>query len=153
MSLIETFRYHSRDLEAKSSALEVVHHPGDRGTEREDILEQFLAPLLPQQFGIGRGEIRATNGKWSKQEDLIIYDRITCPRLFVGTRTQIFPAESVAAVIEVKTSLGTKQIQEASTNISKARILEKTGGLLKLCLGLLRSARPHRFWAHSLHSI
>lgn len=127
MSLIETFRYHSKVLEAKSSALEVIHHAGDRGMEREDILEEFLTPLLPEQFGIGRGEIRATNGKWSKQEDLIIYDRINCPRLFAGTRSQIFPAESVAAVIEVKSTLGSKEIQDATANISQARRLAKQG--------------------------
>lgn len=142
MSLIETFRYHSRVLEAKSSALEVIHHAGDRGMEREDILEQFLAPLLPQQFGIGRGEIRAANGKWSKQEDLIIYDRMTCPRLFVGTRSQIFPVESVAAVIEVKTSLGTKEIQEASTNISKVRSLVKTGSATHIRPGAISFGPP-----------
>lgn len=127
MNLIEAFRHHSNVLESKSSALNAIHHAGNRGTERENILEEFLTPLLAERFAIGQGEIQATNGTWSKQEDLIIYDRINCPRLFVGHRSQIFPAESVAAVIEVKTRLGSKEIEEAATNIAKARSLAKIG--------------------------
>ncbi|MGC1375946.1 MAG: DUF6602 domain-containing protein [Anaerolineales bacterium] len=127
MTLIETFRHHSQVLSAKSSALEVIHHDGDRGAEREDLLSELLTPLLPEKIGIGRGEIMATNGNWSKQEDLILYDKLNCPRLFVGSRSQIFPIESVATIIEVKTSLGTKEIQDATKNISEAKMLSKSG--------------------------
>ena len=105
MSLIEVFRSYSNVLASKSSALETIHHAGDRGAEREDILDDFLRPLLPDRIAIGRGEVRATNGNWSKQEDLILYDKVNCPRLFVGNRSQVLPVESVGAVIEVKTSL------------------------------------------------
>ena len=142
MSLIETFRYQSQVLAAKSTALKIVHHAGDRGFEREDIVEDFLSPILPQHLGIGKGEVRATNGRWSKQEDLIIYDRMTCPRLFVGTRSQIFPVESVAAVIEVKTKLDTKAIREASENISQIKNLEKTGKSTHVGAGTISFGPP-----------
>ena len=142
MNLIDTFRYHSKVLEAKSSALDLVHHAGDRGMEREDVLEEFLTPLLPERFGIGRGEIRATNGKWSKQGDLIIYDRINSPRLFVGTRSQVFPAESVAAVIEVKSNLGSKEIHDATVNINQARSLAKEGHATHIGSGAITFGPP-----------
>lgn len=142
MSLIETFRYHSRVLASKSSALEVIHHAGDRGAEREDILEEFLTPRLPDQLAIGRREVRATNGRWSKQEDLIIYDRLTCPRLFVGSRSQIFPVESIAAVIEVKTRLNTASIREASENIRQVRSLKKTGQSTRVGSGSIEFGPP-----------
>lgn len=142
MNLINTFRYHSQILGAKSSALETIHHAGDRGAEREDVLEEFLAPLLPHQLAIGRGEVRATNGQWSKQEDLIIYDRLGCPRLFTGTRSQVFPVESVAAVIEVKSKLNTQSIQQASKNIERARSLQKTGAVAHLSSSALTYGEP-----------
>lgn len=142
MSLIETFRYHSQVLAAKSSALETIHHAGDRGVEREDILEEFLQPLLPGQIGIGRGEIRADNGRWSKQEDLILYDRLSCPRLFVGSRSQVFPVESVGAVIEVKTRLDTEKIREATQNIASVRRLEKTGMATHVGAGSISFGNP-----------
>ena len=97
------------------------------GGEREDVLEEFLLPLLPERLGIGRGEIRAGNGQWSKQEDLILYDKLNCPRLLVGNRSQVLPVESVGAIIEVKTRLGTKEIRDAMQNISSVRKLVKAG--------------------------
>jgi hypothetical protein len=127
MTLIETFRHQSNVLLAKSAALEAIHHDGDRGAEREDLLGEFLTPLLPEKIGLGRGEIRATNGRWSKQEDIILYDRLNCPRLFVGNRSQIFPVESVATIIEVKSTLGTQEIKDATKNISEAKMLSKLG--------------------------
>jgi hypothetical protein len=98
--------------------------------------------LLPERLLIGNGEIRATNGKWSKQEDLIIYDRLNCPRLFVGSRTQVFPVESVAAVIEVKTRLDTKAIRKATENIKTARSLEKIGGSTQVAAGSITFGKP-----------
>jgi hypothetical protein len=142
MSLIDTFRYHSQVLAAKSSALETIHHAGDRGVEREDVLEEFLLPLLPEQIGIGRGEIRASNGQWSKQEDLILYDKLSCPRLFVGSRSQVFPAESVGAVIEVKTRLNTEEIGDATQNIARVRELEKGGMATRVGPGSINFGSP-----------
>lgn len=127
MDLIGTFRGHSRKLKAESETLDTVHHAGNRGSERESVLERFLTDVLPYQFGIGTGEIRATNGAWSKQEDLVIYDRLACPRLFVGAKSQVYPVESVAAIIEVKSKLGSAEIRDAAVNIAKARSLKKLG--------------------------
>ncbi len=110
--------------------------------EREDILEEFLTPLLPYQLAIGQGEIRATNGEWSRQEDLIVYDRLKCPRLFAGARSQVFPVESVATVIEVKSKLNTKTIREASENIKRARSLQKSGAATHLSSDALSYGEP-----------
>lgn len=142
MSLIDVFRYHSSVLGARSLALEIIHHAGDRGAEREDILEEFLQPLLPESIGIGRGEVRATNGIWSRQEDLILYDKLNCPRLFVGSRSQVFPVESVGAVIEVKTALGSKEIGDATKNISEVRKLAKSGMSTKVGAGSISFGSP-----------
>lgn len=142
MSLVETFRYHSQVIAAKSAALEAIHHAGDRGAEREDVLEEFLLPLLPEQIGIGRGEIRASNGQWSKQEDLILYDKLSCPRLFVGSRSQIFPVESIGAVIEVKTRLNTEEIGDVTRNIAAVRRLQKEGSAMKVGAGSIAFGQP-----------
>lgn len=142
MSLIETFRHHSSVLANQSASVELIQHLGERGGEREDTLAKFLAPLLPESLQIGRGEIRATNGNWSRQEDLIIYDRLNCPRLLVGSRNQVFPVESVAAVIEVKTRLDSKAIRDASENIKNARSLEKTGMSTQVSPGSIAFGAP-----------
>lgn len=110
--------------------------------EREDVLEEFLTPLLPHQLAIGQGEVRATNGEWSRQGDLIIYDRLKCPRLFTGARSQVFPVESIATVIEVKSKLNTKTIREASKNIKQVRGLQKSGAVTHLSSNALTYGEP-----------
>jgi hypothetical protein len=142
MDLIELYRSHSRSIAAKSSALEVMKHAGNRGTEREQILKDFLLPLLPERFTVGSGEILANNGNWSRQEDLIIYDRHNCPRIYAGGNSQIFPIESVAAVIEVKTSLRAKDIAQASQNIAAARRLKKAGMSTHVSPGAIQFGEP-----------
>jgi len=142
MSLIDTFQSHADVLKAKSSTFDAIRHAGNRGSEREKIVEEFLLPLLPEKIGIGNGEIRSSAGSFSNQEDLILYDRINCPRLFVGTSSQIFPAESVSTVVEVKTTLRTKDIKEASSNISNARKMVKTGMSTHVGAGNISFAHP-----------
>lgn len=142
MPFIQSFREASKALLAQSAQLEIVQHPGDRGGEREELVEGFLSPLLPERFAIGHGEIRASNGSWSKQEDLIIYDKLNSPRLFAGRRSQILAVENVAAVIEVKTSLRTKEIQESTKNIRSVRCLEKAGMATQVSPGEISFGKP-----------
>ena len=142
MSLIDSIRNESKAPAAKSTALEAIHHAGDRGGEREDLVQEFLEPRLPMQLGVGKGEIRSASGDWSKQGDLIVYDRLACPRLVVGARTQVFPVESVGAVIEVKTKLSSKTIREASDNISQARSMEKSGLATHIAPGSVSFGTP-----------
>ena len=77
-----------------------------------------------------------------QSQKLIIYDRMNCPRLFVGTRSQVFPAESVAAVIEVKSNLRSKEIQDATTNICQARSFTKEGNSTHIGSGAITFGPP-----------
>lgn len=132
MDLIESYRKISQSLWAESAALDAIHHAGERGNEREALVDRFLSPRLPERFEVGRGEIWAANGKWSGQEDLIVFDRLDSPRILPGANSHIFAVEYVAAVVEVKTSLNTKEIERATQSIASARRLQKTGGSAKL---------------------
>lgn len=142
MSFQEFFRNQSRTMLADAKKVGIIPHKPARGREREKLLEAFLGPLLPERFAIGHGEIRASNGVWSKEGDLIIYDRLTSPKLFVGEESQILPAESVAAVIEVKTTLDKKAIEEATKNLQSARRLEKEGKSTYIGSGSIAFGKP-----------
>lgn len=142
MSFQEFFRNQSRTMLAEAKKVGIIPHKAARGREREKLLEAFLGPLLPERFAIGHGEIRAANGVWSKEGDLIIYDRLSSPKLFVGEESQILPAESVVAVIEVKTTLDKKAIEEATKNIQSARRLEKEGMSTYIGPGLIGFGKP-----------
>lgn len=142
MSLIGSFRSASAAILAEAAKPQAIHHMGERGAEREEIVQRFLQPLLPERFGIGRGEIRATNGVWSKLQDLIIYDKLNCPRLFAGKRSQIFPAENVLAVIEVKTRLRTRDIERSTKSIQSVRKLKKVGMSTHVGAGSITFGEP-----------
>jgi hypothetical protein len=105
-----------------------IEHMGGRGSEREASLRQFLETYLPGQYSITTGEIVDTNGNSSRQCDLIIYDQISCPLLLAGKDYRVIPAESVYAVIEVKSVLDSNQLERAIENIRSIKQLERENG-------------------------
>ena len=105
-----------------------IKHMGERGSEREAVLKSFLSKYLPTRYGISSGEIIDTEGGISHQCDLIIYDHFNSPLLLAGENIRIFPAESVFAVIEVKSVLSAKEIDDCITKIKHLKNLKRENG-------------------------
>jgi hypothetical protein len=105
-----------------------IQHMGERGNEREANLKLFLEAYLPKRFAIEKGEIVDSKGNVSRQCDLIIYDAINSPVLLSGKDYRVFPAESVYAVVEVKSVLDGNQFQKASENICSVKRLHRENG-------------------------
>jgi hypothetical protein len=80
---------------------------------KELFISKVLRSFLTSQFGIGSGIILNREGEQSRQMDVVIYDhRIILP--FIQEQNiGIYPAESVIATIEVKTSLDGGTLKEA----------------------------------------
>ena len=124
------FTYNSKELFINKEGKEVeekemVYHPGEFGTYREEIVKSLLKSILPQKFGISSGFVITKNGNISTQCDIIIYDTQNCPR-FESEESQIFfPIECVVAVGEVKSDIRgveeLKQILEKLQDIKKLR--------------------------------
>lgn len=106
-----------------------IKHLGDKGNSREELLKDFLRQdFLPKRFGISKGssKVISTEGKSSKQIDLLIYDELNTPRLLSVGNLQYFPVESVYGVIEVKSNLdSTKTITDALENLASFKSLNK----------------------------
>ena len=102
-----------------------IKHSGSKGDEREGIVRNFLKMYLHNRFAVVKGEIVATNGKTSKQQDVIIYDLAKCPLLYSGENIQILPAEGVYVVIEVKSLLDEKELVNSIKNIKSVKSLPK----------------------------
>lgn len=94
-----------------------THHPS-AGENREDVVKQFLAEHLPERFGIGTGLVLSPDGVFSKQADVLIVDALNNARLYGSSTNQIWLAEAVFALIEVKTTLGPTELRDA---IAKGR--------------------------------
>jgi len=98
----------------------------DRGAPREDFVRKFLKLYLPKKYGITTGKVIGPNGILSRQADIIIYDSLNSPIVFDeehGKEFQIIPAESVIAVIEVKSIMTCDVYQNIIDNIKSFKTI------------------------------
>lgn len=112
------------DFEEISSS---IKHSGAKGQVREaEILEEYLEAYLPGNVAIQHsGEIVATNGGTSRQEDLLVIDPKT-PPLVEKESYRVVPAECVYGVIEVKSHLSLTELRSAHENVTRAKKLPKS---------------------------
>lgn len=72
------------------------------------------------------GFVLDRNDQVSPQTDVVIYDAFNCPVYRASEKDGIFPADNVAAVIEVKSRLTTKDMEDGFSKIGKIKSLSKT---------------------------
>lgn len=93
-----------------------------KGREREDFMDKFLRHVLPPTYRFGTGDITDSRGAKSGQLDIVI-EKPFLPSLHVWDgKPRLYLAESVAAVIEVKSNLA-YQWAEAEESLKKVRWL------------------------------
>jgi hypothetical protein len=80
-------------------------HRGSRGASREEALAEFLTEQLPGRFGVTTGEAIDSGERRTGQLDVIVYDRHLTAPLLTEKSGDLLPAESLLAVIEVKSKL------------------------------------------------
>lgn len=85
-----------------------LHHPGVKGSIREDILKEVLRDIIP-----------------CKQQDFILYDAFTSPSFLKRQTEVIIPVESVYATIEVKSTLDKRTLEQSVENVRSVKSLEK----------------------------
>ncbi|WP_430868320.1 DUF6602 domain-containing protein [Demequina aurantiaca] len=105
-----------------------LNHSGTKGTAREAALRTFLREQLPTRFGVGCGEIIDAGGSRTSQMDVIIYDQHSVRPIFVDSEgAVIVAAESVYAVVEVKSTLSASETAKAIRGLSTVRNLRPWG--------------------------
>lgn len=108
----------NRLLSAKLCQSEIIDHNLEKGQGNEQALRDLLISYLPKRFGVGKGKVTNSSGQLSRQADIIIYDALNCPTMFIDeNENQILPIEGVYKVIEVKTTLTSSTLRDAFTNL------------------------------------
>lgn len=110
---LELVRASVQSAVGRARACSGVNHTGLKGTLREIVVGDLLRPLLPADVGIGTGNIISSEGRTSAQHDIIIYDRSILPPMLFAGGAGLFPIESVAYAIEVKSVLTAGELQSA----------------------------------------
>jgi hypothetical protein len=111
------------DLEMVRATL---NHPGIKGNSAEDSFREFLKNYLPKNLDVSTGIIVDANNNSSKQLDVIISDSIKTPIFYEKNGSRVIPVECVYSVIEVKTTLNKKELNNAFENMKSVRMLKKS---------------------------
>jgi hypothetical protein len=98
------------------------------GRLNETHLVELLRTYLPPKIGIGTGFI-ASGGESPQQSpqcDIILYDAINNSPLYRSNTWSIYPIEMVYGVIEVKTTLTRRELQDAFSKCARIRAMATT---------------------------
>lgn len=101
-------------------------HPGTKGDGSENVWLTVLRDYLPMRYQAEKAHIVDSNGDFSEQLDIVIFDRQYSPFIFKIEEQLVIPAESVYAVFEAKQSITADQVAYARKKIASARNLHRT---------------------------
>ncbi len=99
-----------------------------KGQERETFVTSFLSEVFPTPFRFGTGDVTDVHGAKSGQLDVVIEYPFSPSLPIVGSAmTRLYLAESVAAVIEVKSNVAS-QWEEALKTARALRPINRSFG-------------------------
>lgn len=146
---LQTF-FRNKRLQLLAAAAEAdTPHPGLLGAHREALVRNFLTPFLPRRFSVGRGMVFGFAGR-SRECDVVIWDADNYPLIDFPEYSHFF-AESVRAVIEVKSRYSTPELDDVlSKSLSIRSIVPMPGlnltdtiSMLQLDVLSIKSGVPH----------
>lgn len=97
-----------------------------KGDASESIWLSLLKEYLPKRYQAEKAFVVDSNGKFSQQMDIVIFDRQYSPFIFKLEGNIIVPAESVYAVFEAKQTVNKKIIEYSIDKIQSVRELHRT---------------------------
>ena len=96
-----------------------------KGRERAEFIDEFLSKVLPAPYRFGTGDATDLDGNRTGQLDVVVeYPFMPSLPLVGGGATRLYLAESVAAVVEVKSNLA-GQWEEVLGTAGKLHLLRR----------------------------
>jgi hypothetical protein len=115
------------DIEQRLSiARKSFSHPGTKGNASEHVWLELFQRYLPERYQAATAHVVDSQGKFSDQIDVVIFDRQYSPFIFKFEGQLIVPAESVYGVFEAKQSINSGQISYAQEKAQSVRRLNRT---------------------------
>jgi hypothetical protein len=100
---------------------DLVHHDPEKGRILEGIAENLLSRFLPKRYSVGTGIIITSDGRASRQIDIVIYDNQKNAPLMFENNVGLFPVECVYGTIEVKSRIDGTVLKECADAIATIR--------------------------------
>jgi len=101
-------------------------HPGTKGDASESVWVELLQKYLPRRYRASTAHIVDSQGAFSDQIDVVVYDRQYSPFIFHYQDQTIIPAESVYAVFEAKQTIDLGLVRYAQEKAASVRRLHRT---------------------------
>jgi hypothetical protein len=103
-----------------------MQHPGTKGDASEHVWLELLQNYLPERYQAATAHVVDSNGNFSEQIDVVVFDRQYSPFIFHYEGQTIIPAESVYAVFEAKQVVNANHIAYAQEKVASVRRLHRT---------------------------
>lgn len=101
-------------------------HPGAKGDASENVWISMLKEYLPSRYQVAKAHVVDSEGTFSEQMDVVVFDRQYTPFIFKFEEQTIIPAESVYAVFEAKQTANAALVNYAQEKVKSVRRLKKT---------------------------
>ena len=117
---------HDDVQEQLARARKAFGHPGTKGNASEAIWLELLQTYLPQRYQAASAHVVDSEGTFSDQIDVVVFDRQYSPFIFKFQGQTVIPAESVYAVFEAKQAINAEQVAYARDKVASVRTLHRT---------------------------
>jgi len=115
------------DIERRLAAVrETFAHPTTKGDASEQVWLELFQRYLPRRYQAERAHVVDSNGVFSDQIDVVIFDRQYSPFIFDFESQKIVAAESVYAVFEAKQTATAVYVAAAQDKVQSVRRLHRT---------------------------
>lgn len=101
-------------------------HPGTKGDASEGVWLELFKQYLPKRYEAEKAFVVDSNGQFSQQIDVVVFDRQYSPFIFTYQDQKVIPAESVYAVFEAKQTAGAGLLAYAQEKVASVRRLHRT---------------------------
>lgn len=128
MDIEQVFRALSKQITVDFEEItsQIKHKPAKGHVRETLIVEGFLRKYLPNVIGIAvRGEVVSLDGQASPECDIILYDSRGCPPFIKKTGYSVFPVELVYGIIEVKSKLDKRGLEDGFKKITELKRMPK----------------------------
>lgn len=115
------------DIERRlQAAREAFGHPVTKGDASEHVWLELLKKYLPHRYEAAKAHVVDSQGNFSGQIDVVVFDRQYSPFIFHHEAQTIIPAESVYAAFEAKQSIDADEVSYAQKKVASVRRLHRT---------------------------
>jgi hypothetical protein len=111
-----------RTLNAQYETTKVLGHSVTAGSARERLIQDFLLAHLPEMTSIVSGVIIDSEGRRSKQQDIVLMLK-SMPRLPFASGHDLIFQEGAVATFEIKTEITPSILEAISLNIESVKRL------------------------------